>query len=293
MCMRHVQLFISLIALLPMLSSCRSDDPLRKIVIADSPATFNYVVNTGRAVSEGRVYPDAGYYMVFDDDMQEVNLTISNLQYSPECAPVTVSFSGLQCSYDLSGPGSLRIIEADVLVPDGAVSGDVMLTDVVIVYSQANALDSYRSDGFYARYTVNGNYRVTAYPYSVFGQGTTRIMQDAVDGDKINYDVVYETTLDPKSMSASIRITGLPMLGDGVSVDISGIGLVFTDEGYELSFASGNTSVKVSDGTASSLSRLVGDADMRDRFDLDIDLAFSGVEYRISAFLTPNLVANR
>lgn len=288
--MKHVQLFILLIAIQAVVVSCRSDDPLKKIVIADSPASFNYVVNVGRAASDGAVFHDAGYYMVFDDEVREVNITISNLQCAPGQSPVTVSFSGVPFDYDVSKPGKQRVIECDALVPDGVVPGDVTLTDVTIVYSQSNVFDSHGSDGFYARYTVNGNYRVMVYPYEVFGHGTTRVITDGQTSDLIDYEAVYVTTLAPKDMSASIEISGLPMLGDGVLVRISGLELTLTDAGYDVGYVAGRTSLFVDDGTVAEIGRLTGVADMRDRFELDMDVTLAGKDYRISAFLTPNLV---
>lgn len=282
--MKRFQLHTLLLAVI--LAGCRSNEPFDNIVTAVNPDAFNYVTSTGGRANPA-VFGDAGYYIVFDDDQRIANLTISNLRVSDSDEPMTLSFSRVPMTYSSDSHEKERVIMAETLVPDNPDGPSVTLSDVLIVYSHTNSLDPNRTDGIYARFTVNGRYTVTAYPYRMLADGTTRI-DCLTDGkQQIEYEPVYGLRLDPATLTASLVVKSLDLAGVERRIVIRDLTLGFVDNGYTLSMS--GATVCAADKGAVKLVSVSGTAELRTELKIDMVLSVDGADYRVAAFLSPNL----
>ena len=267
-------------------TGCRSSEPFDKITRAATPEAFNYVAPlSSRAAST--VYNDAGYYIVFDDENKVASVTISNLRVPGYDQPRTLTFVDVPMDYTSNNHMVERMIKAESLVSHDPINGGTEITDVTIVYIQSNSLDPNPTDGIYARFVIDGAYLVTAYPYDVFGEGTTRIDDLENLTTAYDYNTTYHLTLDPSTMTADMEVANLSVGGWKGNVTVKGLKLTLVDDGYEVEFG---PSTSVDAEIPLEIDRFSGVADLRKRLDIDFDLRAQGVgEFRIASFLTPVL----
>lgn len=287
--MKTVKLFSSILFLGVALMGCRSAEPFDQITRAANPEAFNYVTSAvGRAGSQ--VYSDAGYYIVFDDENKLASITISNIRVPGDDTPRTLTFTDVPMDYSLNRHQVERVIEADRLISKDPVNLGMEITDVTIVYIQSNSLDPNETDGIYARYTIDGLYTVTAYPYKIFAEGTTRVDDLQSKSTSYDYKTAYSIDLNPDNMTASLTISGL-VLGAQISdVTISGLQFAITDNGYRLEMIP-STSVNSTDATCRDLTidNLTVDAQLRGELRLDMRVVANGFDYQVAAFTSSNL----
>lgn len=282
--MKPLQLLILLLSVVG-LSGCRSSDPFENIVSTDVPKAFNRVsvINVKGASS---VFDDVSYAIVFDDAKRVANLTISNLRVEDDGIPMTLTFTDVPMSYTPDRHEKERIIKADVLISDCAATQGMAITDVEIVYTKSNDLDPNNTSGIYARYTIDGRYLVTAYPYSMLADGTTRIDENDDGEEYIDYNTIYYIDLDPSVMSADLTVEDLHIGGKMLRLRIEGLKLSLADDGYTLESGSGT---RCSGDCDVALKSVSATAVLRDELRLEIFVSVDGIPYRISGFLTPNL----
>lgn len=270
------------------LTGCRSDDPLRHFVVADSPRMFNVVTPlSGRSVSS--VIDGVRYDIAFDDVSRVATITISNLRGDESQAGVNAVFEDVVFTYEPGSHQKQRIIEQkqlNSLINPGAA---VTLSDVTFVYTESNELNPARTSGFYAEYTVDNSYKVLAYPYNIYADGTTTIRQvDSETGDVIDYDPVYTVRLYPDQMKADISIRGLTLGGEEHDFTIEGLALRLMSDGYALSKT---YTTRIADSIAPSVVLTVFNATarLRDELNVDFEVSVGEIKYMVEAFLTPDM----
>lgn len=268
-----------------LLTGCSSPEPLDNIVLTETPPMFN-MVSGGTRSSDETMVSEADYTIVFDDDAKVCNITIENLQVSAGAEPVSATFSRVPWNFLQGKQGEARLVEADSLVSlpiDGGRT--VTLTDAVFVYSMTNDLSSKQAGGLYARYVVDGIYQVTAYPYRVTGEGTTRISAEGLE-DKFDYNVIYQIVLNPEKRTASVEVSGMPVGDERRDFRIEGVELSFIPNGYALASRKG---MKTVSDIGAEVSDLTATADLGDRLVVEFNLSVGENHTRVSAFLLPNL----
>ena len=282
--MKTVQLFLYT-ALVLIISGCRGSEPLDNIVRASNPKAFNYVVPISqRGVSD--IQENVGYYIVFDDEAMKANITIANLLLPGESQPMTMTFTDVDMGDSFNNHVGQRVVRSDVLISSDPVTSGFTITDVTFVYSTTNSLDPNDLNGIYARYTVNGQYVVTAYPYNIIADGTTRIDNLTEGGEFIDYTPCYRIVFDPERMLADVYTSGLTVGGEVCDFSIRGVRLNLTEDGYTLvscekTIVGSETGVDVVDFSA--------EADLLDELRLRFTLKNDSGEFDVAAFLLPSL----
>lgn len=279
--MRHALYYIIAISALA-LTGCGSSEPLDNIVMAEAPRMFNHVTPTGE--ESGRIYDDAAYYVVFDDDSRTCTITMSNLMYPGSESPQTLVFENVAWNYPVRQYDMRRIIDAETLVSEGVDSG-VTISNLHLVYIQSNELASRQCDGIYVAFDIDG-YHVTTYPYQLFAQGTTVVTaQSDTDGrtrETVDYDVTYTISLIPKANKAAIMIEQLDINGDSERYELGHLDMRLTETGYEIS-SEGN--IRASDRAV--IRNFSGNADMLDELKVTFEITVNGVDYTVQSYLTP------
>lgn len=264
------------------LTGCGSSEPLDNIVMAEAPRMFNHVTRAGEET--GRIYDDAAYYVVFDDDARTCTITMSNLMYPGVDSPQTLVFEDVAWNYPVRQHDMRRVIDAESLVSEGVDSG-VAIGNLKLVYIQSNELASRQCEGLVVSFGIDG-YHVTAYPYQVFAQGTT-VVTDQADEDSrtreaVDYDVSYAISLMPRSNSAAIMIEQLDINGDTERYELGHLDMKLTENGYEIS---SKGDVLASDHAV--IKNFSGKADMLDELKVTFDITVGGVDYTVQSYLTP------
>ena len=279
--MRHALYYIIAISALA-LTGCGSSEPLDNIVMAEAPRMFNHVTPTGEG--SGRIYDDAAYYVVFDDDSRTCTITMSNLMYPGSESPQTLVFENVAWNYPVRQYDMRRIIDAETLVSEGVDSG-VTISNLHLVYIQSNELASRQCDGIYVAFDIDG-YHVTTYPYQLFAQGTTVVTaQSDTDGrtrETVDYDVTYTISLIPKANKAAIMIEQLDINGDSERYELGHLDMRLTETGYEIS-SEGN--IRASDRAV--IRNFSGNADMLDELKVTFEITVNGEDYTVQSYLTP------
>lgn len=284
--LRNISVSIVAGGLLTLVSGCRGDEPFKNIVVGQQPEMFNLVCPIGRSAGSTEVMQQAGYSMTFDTDNRTANISVTNLCLYPGDTPRTLIFDNVPMTYTADKHETERIVTADVLTslsPDGEA---VTITDATFIYTESNALDPNGTVGIYARFTIFNQYVVTAYPYEMLADGTTRIT-DSAGRDVIDYTPVYKIYLDPLSMRAEVIVDGLTVNGESLAPAIRNLVLEFSDDGYTLA-GEAATSVSVDDGYV--IKSFNATAKLRDELKIEFDMLVpDGDNVHVSAFLTPNL----
>ncbi len=279
--MRHALYYIIAISALA-LTGCGSSEPLDNIVMAEAPRMFNHVTPTGE--ESGRIYDDAAYYVVFDDDSRTCTITMSNLMYPGSESPQTLVFENVAWNYPVRQYDMRRIIDAETLVSEGVDSG-VTISNLHLVYIQSNELASRQCDGIYVAFDIDG-YHVTTYPYQLFAQGTTVVTaQSDTDGqtrETVDYDVTYSISLIPKANKAAIMIEQLDINGDSERYELGHLDMRLTETGYEIS---SEGDIRASDRAV--IRNFSGNADMLDELKVTFEITVNGVDYTVQSYLTP------
>lgn len=264
------------------LTGCGSSEPLDNIVMAEAPRMFNHVTPTGE--ESGRIYDDAAYYVVFDDDSRTCTITMSNLMYPGSESPQTLVFENVAWNYPVRQYDMRRIIDAETLVSEGVDSG-VTISNLHLVYIQSNELASRQCDGIYVAFDIDG-YHVTTYPYQLFAQGTTVVTaQSDTDGrtrETVDYDVTYTISLIPKANKAAIMIEQLDINGDSERYELGHLDMRLTETGYEIS---SEGDIRASDRAV--IRNFSGNADMLDELKVTFEITVNGVDYTVQSYLTP------
>lgn len=264
------------------LTGCGSSEPLDNIVMAEAPRMFNHVTLTGE--ESGRIYDDAAYYVVFDDDSRTCTITMSNLMYPGSESPQTLVFENVAWNYPVRQYDMRRIIDAETLVSEGVDSG-VTISNLHLVYIQSNELASRQCDGIYVAFDIDG-YHVTTYPYQLFAQGTTVVTaQSDTDGqtrETVDYDVTYSISLIPKANKAAIMIEQLDINGDSERYELGHLDMRLTEPGYEIS---SEGDIRASDRAV--IRNFSGNADMLDELKVTFEITVNGVDYTVQSYLTP------
>lgn len=279
--MRHALYYIIAISALS-LAGCGNSEPLDNIVMAEAPRMFNHVTPTGE--ESGRIYDDAAYYVVFDDDSRTCTITMSNLMYPGSESPQTLVFENVAWNYPVRQYDMRRIIDAETLVSEGVDSG-VTISNLHLVYIQSNELASRQCDGIYVAFDIDG-YHVTTYPYQLFAQGTTVVTaQSDTDGrtrETVDYDVTYSISLIPKANKAAIMIEQLDINGDSERYELGHLDMRLTEAGYEIS---SEGDIRASDRAV--IRNFSGNADMLDELKVAFEITVNGVDYTVQSYLTP------
>lgn len=273
-----------LLLLLVSVAGCRSPEPLDNIVRAELPNSFNFVSSIGQR-SASVICDDVGYYIVFDDDKRKANVTITNLHLPDMEEPMILTFTDVDMTYTDNRHEKQRIMREDVLVSSDPVTEGVAITDVIIIYTHANALDTNGNDGIYAKYTVDGRYAVTAYPYCIFADGTTIVENLSDETQIVDYRPTYKISLSPDDMTAWLFVEGLKLGGTSVNLSYGPLRLSIDDSGYSLSELP-STVLAV----AEKIESFALSARLLDELKVDfVVVDESAALYRVSGFLTPNL----
>lgn len=264
------------------LTGCGSSEPLDNIVMAEAPRMFNHVTLTGE--ESGRIYDDAAYYVVFDDDSRTCTITMSNLMYPGSESPQTLVFENVAWNYPVRQYDMRRIIDAETLVSEGVDSG-VTISNLHLVYIQSNELASRQCDGIYVAFDIDG-YHVTTYPYQLFAQGTTVVTAQS-DTDRgaretVDYDVTYSISLIPKANKAAIMIEQLDINGDSERYELGHLDMRLTEAGYGIS---SEGDIRASDHAV--IRNFSGNADMLDELKVTFDITVDGIDYTVQSYLTP------
>lgn len=291
MCMKRIHPFALLISLLAVLTfaSCRSEEPFRHLTIADSPEMFSTVHPLRSRVGD-YVTDSISYYITFDDEKKVASLTISHLQISPDGMPVTATFTDIPWNYQSGSHETRRVIKTESLHSSGGPGADILLTDVTIVYIEANDTNVAQTAGFYAQYTVENAFTVMSYPYTLCADGTTAICE-AIPGAERDYlyDPVYIIKLDPKTMSADITVRNF--VTDGViwNLELKSLALTLTPDGYALRLES-PVSVNVGDtGRILNFESVEANAIMGQSLELVSKFTYQGKRYLLEGYLTPEM----
>ena len=288
--MKRMLIYIMLSTLLAV-AGCRSAEPFDNITRAASPTAFNYVTATNGARIGASVYDDVSYYIVFDDENRTANITISNLNTPGRDEPLTLTFKDCEMTYTANNHSKERIVKADVLVSNSPVGSGVVITNATFVYTESNKLDPNGIDGIYARFTIDDVYTVTAYPYHIFADGTTRIDNLSDGSSTIDYVPVYAIDINPDAMTASLKICNLTLNGAAKEISISPLRFVLTENGYGLEMTS-ETKFKISgadNDEAIGLESISAEAILLDELKIDMRLNVEGTVMDVAAFLTSNL----
>lgn len=279
--MRHFLYYIIAFPVLA-LTGCGSSEPLDNIVMAEAPRMFNHVTQAGEEA--GRIYDDAAYYVVFDDDARTCTITMSNLMYPGVESPQTLVFENVAWTYPVRQHDMRRIIDAESLVSEGVESG-VSISNLHLVYIQSNELSSHRCEGILVSFDIDG-YHVATYPYQVFAQGTTVVTdqmdQNARTRETVDYDVTYTISLIPKAHSAAIMIEQLDINGDTERYELGHLDMKLTENGYEIS---SKGDIRASDHAV--IKNFSGEADMLDELKVTFDITVDDVDYTVQSYLTP------
>lgn len=281
-----ISLFVVILFLPFLFWGCHSEEPFKNIVIGQQPEMFNLVSRIDRSAEKPEVLEQAGYSMTFDMDNRTANISITNLRlYSGDVAR-TLVFDDIPMTFTADRHEVERIVTADILTsltPDGE---SVDITDATFVYTESNALDPNGTVGVYARFVIFDRYVVTAYPYEMLADGTTRIT-DGSGNDVIDYAPIYTIRLNPEGMTADVIVCGLTVAGEKLSPVVSKLDLVFTDNGYDLEQSS---ITKVANAEGCLIKSFSGTAMLRDELKIEFDMSLpDGKAVHVSAFLTPNL----
>ncbi len=288
---RTLLYIISTIALVA--TGCRGSEPFDNITRAATPRAFNYVTASNGARIGSSIYDDVSYYIVFDDENRTANITISNLQTPDSSEPMTLTFKDCEMTYTSNNHSKQRIVKADVLVSNSPIGAGTAITDATFIYTESNALDPNGIDGIYAKFTVDGFYTITAYPYHIFADGTTRIdnLTDATTA--IDYSPVYTLDIDPDAMTAQLRIYGLELGDSKGNITVSNLKFALTDGGYM--FEAGSGSVMTVSGysqeasKAITLESLTATAGLLDELRISMRLNDGTTSFEVDAFLSSNL----
>jgi len=284
--MKFIRLCI-LLVIASLASACGGEDPIGKLVFADSGKSFNLISGLSKGASV--VCDGVGYSAIFDDVNLTAVITISNFRLDSGDEPVTFTFSNVDWVFGTASHVSQRVIQASRLVPDDDFGTAHVFTDFIMVYSQANEFDKFGSDGFYVSYTVDGSYTVMAYPEQMLCQGTTRVVDLATGRDAISYKTKYHLTLSAgHECCADMNITELPMLQGVSSMSLSSVDVTLTRAGYDMLSASSTRFIAHGQADA-GLESLVASADMLGELNIEMRFIIGGTPYKLEAYLTPNL----
>lgn len=288
--MKHFQPFISILLLSVGLASCRSDEPFKNVVFADSPDMFNVVTPVDGSRGVAQVVGGVTYHIAFDDEHRNASLTISNLKVSPDDEGIIVTFPEVEWTYEPGSHEKRRIIEAPELHSSAGLGGDLTITDVVIIFTQSNTLSDEKTSGFYASYVVDGRYCIVSYPFTAYSRGTTAVSLVGSTERRIDYAPTYVVSFDPSTMTANLSVEKLTLGGRQLGFTIDRLRLTLTDDGYRL-MSTSNTRI-VGSAYAAALPQIAGEvnatAELRNELDLDMTLSFCGADYHVEAFLTPD-----
>lgn len=267
---------------------CRSDEPFKHVVFADSPEMFNLITYDGKGSrGAGEIAENVSYYIVFDDVKRNATLTINNLRTDNGERGIIATFSDVTWTYEPGSHEKRRIIECAELQSDPNPGADITLTDVTIIYNETNELDPEPSAGFYASFVVNGTLKFTAFPYEVYADGTTVIAARASEaGRDIDYDATYRLTFDPQSMEATLSVDNFDVDGVECEFEISRLSLILSDKGYELK--SSGVSVVNSSDAALNVESVSANAELRGNLIVEMELSVGGKAYGVEATLSPN-----
>lgn len=269
-----------------LLTGCRGSEPFDKITRAATPEAFNYVSPLmGRSTST--VYNDAGYYIVFDDDNKVASLTISNLRVPGYDTPRTLTFVNVPMDYTSNNHRIERMISAESLTSHDPVNEGTVIKDVTIIYIQSNSLDPNPADGIYARFIVDDAYLVTAYPYEIFADGTTRVDNLTMSETSYDYTTIYHMTLDPTSMTADMSVKNLSLNNSRVDFELHNLQLSLIDDGYTVAFGPSTT---VDSDSGLVIEDFEAQADLLKELNVKFVVKLPNNDsYWISAFLNPGL----
>lgn len=267
---------------------CRSDEPFKHVVFADSPEMFNLITYEGKGSrGAGEIAEDVSYYIVFDDVKRNATLTINNLRTDNGERGIIATFSDVTWTYEPGSHEKRRIIECAELHSDPNPGADITLTDVTIIYNETNELDPEPSAGFYASFVVNGTLKFTAFPYEVYADGTTVIAARASEAERdIDYDATYHLTFDPQSKEATLSVDNFDVDGVECEFEISRLSLILSDKGYELK--SSGVSVVNSSDAALKVESVSANAELRGNLIVEMELSVGGKAYGVEATLSPN-----
>lgn len=283
--MAPVQLIsrVSILLSISLFAACSAPEPLDNVVVAENPETFNYVTSLQRAVSQPEIFNEAGYYIVFDDDAREANITISNLVVEDGQPPLTLTFDGATMDFTPNQHNTQRIIKADVLISNDPVNAGTAITNVTIIHSQANDLDPYGYSGLFASYCVDNRYLVVSFPYNIFLDGTTRI--NSPTETAIEYDPTYRISLNPDAMTASFRICGLK-LGeyDNAAFTVPRLRLTLCEDGFSAE-SSGPIDVAIN-GERVTVESVSLTTEQLNQLKYSMTIIADGTSYDVDGFLT-------
>lgn len=268
---------------------CRSDEPFKHVVFADSPEMFNLITREGKGSrGGGEIAEDVSYYIVFDDVKRNATLTINNLRTDNGERGIIATFSNVEWTYEPGSHEKRRIIECAELHSDPNPGADITLTDVVIIYNVTNELDPEPSEGFYASFVVNGSLRFTAFPYRVYADGTTEIVSTGGYGGSrdIDYDATYNVSFDPERMTATLSAEDFDLGGKKISFVTAPLTLSLTDTGY--AFRNSSATTLQSSEAGFTVNRLSAKAELRGNLMIEMDVALNGKTYEVTATLSPN-----
>ncbi|MDE5800438.1 MAG: hypothetical protein K2H74_05390 [Paramuribaculum sp.] len=274
---------VSILLSISLFAACSAPEPLDNVVVAENPETFNYVTSLQRAVSKPEIFDQAGYYIVFDDDAREANITISNLVVEEGQAPLTLTFDGAKMDFTSNQHNTQRILKADVLVSTDPVNTGTQITNVTIIHSQANDLDPYGYGGLFASYCVDNRYLVVSFPYHIFLDGTTRV--NSSSGSVIEYDPTYRIALNPGDMTATLRVCDLTV-GEYANVNFSlpKLQLTLSESGF--SATSTDPINVVIDGKKATVENVSLATHELNQLKYSMHVLVNGSEFDIEGFLT-------
>lgn len=226
---------LALLALLPLLAGCSSDSsetPLSAMFFAETPDIFtNSVPVAGCGPSE--ISEGGSFRFVYDNSKRTVDIQLLDVDLGSGSDSYT--FKGVPWEFSVGTPTKQRVVSSDAIIAVGATGNSRILTDVSMIYYEANELDPANCRGIYIDFTADGR-RFTVYPRRLYCKGTTVAVEPGAE-HAILYAPALVVEFHPLEGKADLAIDNFSLDDDnsGVTVAIPSAQASFSPGGYSLS----------------------------------------------------------
>lgn len=217
--------------------------PLSSMYYAESPELFfNAVPVSARGVSE--VSEGTRCTLLYNNDYRTVDFYLYDFD-AGDGTTADYYFKDVPWEFSVGTPTKERVVSVESLTSDSASVAPLTLTDVSIIYYEANELDPRDCRGFAIDFTAGG-YRFTGYPTHLCCSGTTLAVEPGVE-HVILYTPTLTVDFNPAQGTADLHILDFSTDVDdsGVNVSIAGATAKFAPGEYTLT----KSSATVNDST--------------------------------------------
>ncbi len=252
------------------MASCGdSPEPVKDVVTASWPKSFNYVKTDG---GNDQVFDAPVYKVEFENNSKTATVVMSNIRFSQGQTPGTYQLSGLNWQYDGSAPVPTRVIK--VKSPHCDTATPYTFSDLEIVWRETTDIDGGKYEGFSMEYTVDNNMHVTVLPYETMYTGSTETVNVTAGSTFTSTSTIYTVTLRPATFTADIVVSkaafaaNMPALGDML---FPGVTLKLENGGFKMSCESLIPSIGGTPYPRFQITNLSGDCDLSDDMELVFD----------------------